>query len=102
MIAAAADPVVLHLATHPLVLALPAVIPAFLVVGVVIAIAIADRRRGDDDEDAGDDADAEDKNAEDAGGAGEDTPGDSARTTHPDPTDPANRNEADDPAREAD
>ena len=54
MIALAADPGVHHLATHPLVLALPAVIPAFLVVGVIVAIAIIDRRRGDDEDDADD------------------------------------------------
>ncbi|MCZ4535887.1 hypothetical protein O4159_10500 [Gordonia terrae] len=93
MIALAADPGVHHLATHPLVLALPAVIPAFLVVGVIVAIAIIDRRRGDD-------ADDED----DAAGR----PGEAGRTAaepaggDPDPTDPPTRNEADDPAREAD
>ncbi|MCT1354322.1 MULTISPECIES: hypothetical protein [unclassified Gordonia (in: high G+C Gram-positive bacteria)] len=96
MIALAADPGVHHLATHPLVLALPAVIPAFLVVGVIVAIAIIDRRRGDDEDDEGD--------ADDAAGR----PGEAGRTAaepaggDPDPTDPPTRNEADDPAREAD
>ncbi|AZZ80522.1 hypothetical protein C5O27_05015 [Gordonia alkanivorans] len=75
MITAASGPVVLHLATHPLILALPAVIPAFILVGVIVAIAIHDRRRGDDE-----DAD------------------DLMET----PTDPPTRNEADDPRREAD
>ncbi|MBM7276248.1 hypothetical protein JTZ10_00620 [Gordonia rubripertincta] len=79
MITVASAPVVLHLATHPLILALPAVIPAFILVGVIIAIAIHDRRRGDD----------------------EDSP-DSAGPTDPDHTVPPTRNEADDPDREAD
>ncbi|WP_068271795.1 hypothetical protein [Aldersonia kunmingensis] len=37
------------LATHSVILALPALIPALLVVGVVVVIAVRDRRRGDDD-----------------------------------------------------
>ncbi|MDH3006122.1 hypothetical protein [Gordonia alkanivorans] len=83
MIAAAPEMMVHHLATHPLILALPAVIPAFILVGVIVAIAIHDRRRGDD----------------------EDAP-DSDEPTHSDadtdPTVPPTRNEADDPDREAD
>ena len=92
MIALASDPGVHHLATHPLVLALPAVIPAFLVVGVIVAIAIIDRRRGDEDDEA------------DVAGR----PGEAGRTAadaaggDPDPTAPPPRNEADDPAREVD
>ncbi len=85
MIAAAPEVEVHHLATHPpLILALPAVIPpAFILVGVIIAIAIADRRRGYDDEEPT-----------------EDSTGD--RTENP-PTDAPTRNEADDPPdREAD
>jgi hypothetical protein len=39
---------VVYLADHPLVLALPALMPAFIVAGVVIVIAVRDRRRGDD------------------------------------------------------
>ncbi|WP_055475566.1 hypothetical protein [Gordonia sp. HS-NH1] len=89
MIGSAAGPAVHHLATHPLVLALPAVIPAFLVVGVIVTIAIIDRRRGDEDD--------TDSNTDDAP---DDTAAD--RATHPDPTAPPTRNEADDPAREAD
>ncbi|GAC55007.1 hypothetical protein [Gordonia amicalis] len=81
MIAAAPEVEVHHLATHPLILALPAVIPAFILVGVIIAIAIADRRRGYDDEEPT-----------------EDSTGD--RTENP--TDAPTRNEADDPDREAD
>ena len=99
MIALAADPGVHHLATHPLVLALPAVIPAFLVVGVIVAIAIIDRRRGDDEDDEDDEGDAEDvagRQGEAGRTAAEPAGGD------PDPTDPPTRNDADDPAREAD
>ncbi|MHC3002678.1 hypothetical protein [Gordonia metallireducens] len=79
MITTGPDVVVHHLATHPLILALPAVIPAFILVGVIVAIAIHDRRRGDD----------------------EDTL-DSESPTDPDHTVPPTRNEADDPDREAD
>ena len=88
MTGSAAALAVHHLATHPLVLALPAVIPAFLLVGVIVTIAILDRRRGDEGEDE-DDGDA-------AGTGGVD------HSTDPDPTAPPTRNEADDPAREAD
>ena len=90
MIALAADPGVHHLATHPLVLALPAVIPAFLVVGVIVAIAIIDRRRGDEDDDVADRPD------EAGPPAGDSAAGD------PDTTATLTRDEADDPAREAD
>ncbi|OCW85760.1 hypothetical protein [Gordonia sp. SMJS1] len=96
MIALAADPGVHHLATHPLVLALPAVIPAFLVVGVIVAIAIIDRRRGDDEDDEDDEDDAAGRPGEAGRTAAEPAGGD------PDPTDPPTRDEADDPAREAD
>lgn len=97
MTTAAAEPVVVHLATHPLILALPAVIPAFLVVGVVVAIAIADRRRGDDemDEDAPTD---EVQSAADAPAADEPD----RNTTPADPDAPSNRNEDDDADRKAD
>ena len=43
-------PDVLYLADHPLILALPALVPAFIVAGVVIVIAVRDRRNGDDPE----------------------------------------------------
>lgn len=79
-------PAVHHLATHPLVLALPAVIPAFLLVGAIVTIAILDRRRGDEDDTDGDGD----------GDIGVD------HRARPDPTAPPTRNEADDPAREAD
>ncbi|WP_439033158.1 hypothetical protein [Gordonia terrae] len=78
---AAPEPTVVDLATHPLILALPAVIPAFLLVGVIVVIAIADRRRGDDEDEDQDDS---------AGPAGPAGP------------DPSIRNEADDPDRETD
>ncbi len=96
MIALAADPGVHHLATHPLVLALPAVIPAFLVVGVIVAIAIIDRRRGDDEDDEDDEDDAAGRPGEAGRTAAEPAGGD------PDSTAPPTRDEADDPAREAD
>jgi len=89
VIGSATAPAVDHLATHPLVLALPAVIPAFLLVGVIVTIAVLDRRRGDDED--------EDDIDRDNGG---DTSVD--HSAHPDPTAPPTRNEADDPAREAD
>lgn len=41
------------LADHSILLAIPAFAPAFVVVGVVIWIVMRDRRRGDDDEEAG-------------------------------------------------
>ncbi|MGW8811163.1 hypothetical protein [Gordonia terrae] len=92
MTGSAAALAVHHLATHPLVLALPAVIPAFLLVGVIVTIAILDRRRGDEDED--EDEDEDDGDAAGTGGVD--------HSTDPDPTAPPTRNEADDPAREAD
>ncbi|GAA2056774.1 hypothetical protein [Williamsia deligens] len=39
------------LASHSLLLALPAFVPAVLLVGVIVAIAVRDRRRGDDEGD---------------------------------------------------
>ncbi|WP_238422552.1 hypothetical protein [Gordonia sp. 'Campus'] len=81
------EPSVVELATHPLILALPAVIPAFLLVGVIVVIAIADRRRGDDEDD--DEDAAEDR---------DETPDPAAAST----TDPSIRDEADDPERETD
>jgi hypothetical protein len=41
---------VIHLADHSLLLAIPAFAPAIAVVGVVVFVAMRDRRRGDDDE----------------------------------------------------
>lgn len=40
-----------HLADHPLVFAIPVLIPTFVVVVMVAAVVIRDRRRGDVDED---------------------------------------------------
>jgi hypothetical protein len=42
-------PDVEHLADHTLLLAIPAFIPAVVVVGVVIFVAMRDRRKPDDD-----------------------------------------------------
>jgi hypothetical protein len=39
---------VIYLADHTLLLALPALIPAVIVAGVVLFIAVRDRRQGDD------------------------------------------------------
>lgn len=39
---------VVYLADHTLLLALPALIPAVIVAGVVIVIAVRERRRGED------------------------------------------------------
>lgn len=39
---------VVYLADHTLLLALPALIPAVIVAGVVLVVAVRDRRRGDD------------------------------------------------------
>jgi hypothetical protein len=41
------------LADHTLLLAIPAFFPAVIVVGVVIFVAMRDRRKPDDDSDAG-------------------------------------------------
>ena len=38
------------LATHSLLLALPALVPAVLLVGVIVTVAVRDRRRGGDDD----------------------------------------------------
>ncbi|MFT4201266.1 hypothetical protein [Gordonia sp. (in: high G+C Gram-positive bacteria)] len=40
-----------YLADHSVVLALPAFVPAFIVVGVIVAMVVRDRRRGDDEHD---------------------------------------------------
>lgn len=40
---------VTHLADHSLLLAIPAFAPAVAVVGVVVFVAMRDRRRGDDE-----------------------------------------------------
>lgn len=45
---------VVYLADHTLLLALPALIPAVIVAGVVIVIAVRDRRSGDEPEQADD------------------------------------------------
>jgi hypothetical protein len=42
---------VTYLADHTLLLALPAFVPAVIVAGVVVYIAMRDRRRGDDPDD---------------------------------------------------
>jgi hypothetical protein len=39
-----------YLADHSLLLALPAVIPAFVVAGVVLYVVARDRRQGDNDD----------------------------------------------------
>jgi hypothetical protein len=39
---------VVVLADHSILLAIPAFLPAFVIAGVVIVIAVRDRRRGDD------------------------------------------------------
>jgi hypothetical protein len=43
-------PDVEHLADHTLLLAIPAFLPAVVVVGVVIFVAMRDRRKPDDDD----------------------------------------------------
>ncbi|MFT3899278.1 MAG: hypothetical protein QM728_03410 [Gordonia sp. (in: high G+C Gram-positive bacteria)] len=40
-----------YLADHPLITAVPAFLPAFIVVGIIVALVVRDRRRGDDDDD---------------------------------------------------
>lgn len=39
-----------YLADHPLVFALPVLVPTFLVVLLIVAVVVRDRRRGGDDE----------------------------------------------------
>jgi hypothetical protein len=39
-----------HLADHPLLFALPVLIPTFVVVALVAAVVVRDRRRGEQDE----------------------------------------------------
>lgn len=58
---------VTHLADHSLLLAIPAFAPALLVVGVVVFVAMRDRRRGDDDE--GDEAHSDRSGGADQDGA---------------------------------
>lgn len=57
-----------YLADHTLLLALPAFAPAVLVVGVVVYVAMRDRRNKDDDAGDGDDG----ARSERSGGADED------------------------------
>lgn len=64
---------VTHLADHSLLLALPAFAPAVLVVGVVVFIAMRDRRKGADDADDDQPADGRDEaHSESPGPADED------------------------------
>jgi hypothetical protein len=51
------------LADHPILYAIPAFAPAIVVVGVVVYIAMRDRRQGDDDDETHSDSSA--KNGED-------------------------------------
>lgn len=51
-------PVVTVLADHSVLLAIPAFAPAIVVVGVVVYIAMRDRRRGDDEDDSHSDSPA--------------------------------------------
>ena len=46
------------LADHPILYAIPAFAPAIVVVGVVVFIAMRDRRQGDDDEETHSDSSA--------------------------------------------
>lgn len=39
-----------HLADHPLQFAIPVLLPTFVVVGLVVAAVVRDRRRSEDDE----------------------------------------------------
>lgn len=62
-----------HLADHSLLLALPAFAPAILVVGVVVYIAMRDRRKGDGNDDENESADGRDEaHSESPGPADED------------------------------
>ncbi len=47
------DPHVTYLAHHMLLLAIPAFLPAIIVVGVILYIALKDRRSAGEPEDAG-------------------------------------------------
>ncbi|WP_045821594.1 hypothetical protein [Williamsia herbipolensis] len=67
------------LASHSLLLALPAFVPAVLLVGVIVFIAVRDRRRGDDE-------DIETDSPADVDSAGIDSPG-----VDPADNDPAER-----------
>ena len=62
------------LASHSLLLALPAFVPAVLLVGVIVVIAVRDRRRGDDPDDL-DHTDG-DAGADSDGNIGADSDGD--------------------------
>jgi len=44
-----------HLADHPLLFAIPVLVPTFVVVAIVVGVVVRDRRRGrvEDDADAG-------------------------------------------------
>lgn len=53
-----AGPVVTVLADHSVLLAIPAFAPAIVVVGVVVYIAMRDRRQGDDEDDSHSDSPA--------------------------------------------
>ena len=53
------------LADHPILYAIPAFAPAIVVVGVVVFIAMRDRRQGDDDDDDETHSDSTAKNGED-------------------------------------
>lgn len=44
-----AHPGAVHLADHSLLLALPALAPAFVVAGVVVFVAVRDRRKADEE-----------------------------------------------------
>ncbi|GAC70509.1 hypothetical protein [Gordonia soli] len=80
------EPVVYHLATHSLLLALPAVVPAFLLVGIIMVIVVRDRRLGDDDDDLTNDDEPSDPPA-----------GDGTGSVAPEPTENTTGDEADDP-----
>ncbi|MCP9274661.1 hypothetical protein [Mycolicibacterium arenosum] len=60
---------VTHLADHSLLLALPAFAPAVLVVGVVVFVAMRDRRGGEDDGEDGDEAHSDRSGGADQDGA---------------------------------
>ena len=60
---------VTHLADHSLLLALPAFAPAVLVVGVVVFVAMRDRRGGEDGDEDGDEAHSDRSGGADHDGA---------------------------------